>query len=120
MSTAPPRIRLQLKPRQHVCRFHFFHGTLRLFEAIDLLHYFVRFNWPETAALLDKLVDDSSQFFFFSIIEHTIGRGRAYTCECSPFVLGADLLHQKPVGDSDSARNTSWEVSVRSVARSCS
>jgi hypothetical protein len=27
--------------------------------------------------LLDKLVDDSSQFFFFSIIEHTIGRGRA-------------------------------------------
>ena len=67
---------LQLKARQHLGRFHFFHRTFRPFEVIDLLHHLVRVRRPHTAALLDELVDDSSQFFFFSIIEHTFWRAR--------------------------------------------
>jgi hypothetical protein len=29
-------------------------------------------KWPEAAALLDKLVDDSLQLLFFILIEHKI------------------------------------------------
>ena len=60
--------RLPLKPWARLNRFHFSRANFLLF---DLFHYFVRVNWPEATALLDKLVDDSPQLLFFSIIEHS-------------------------------------------------
>jgi hypothetical protein len=47
-------------------------AVLRPFEPINLFHYLIRVDWPEAAALLDKLVNDSPQFFFLVLIEHKI------------------------------------------------
>jgi len=54
----------------HLSRFRFFLATFRQLETVDLLHHFVGVNWPSAAAIFDILVDDSLQFFFFSVIKH--------------------------------------------------
>jgi hypothetical protein len=74
---APRPKRLQWKPWQRFGRVHFFRATIGFCRKLDLLRYFIRVNWPEAAALLDKLIDDSLELLFLSVIEHKIVKGRA-------------------------------------------
>lgn len=61
-----------MKPWWRLRRVYFFEIAFRSFEPIYLLQHFIRVKWPEAAALLDKLVDDSLQLLFFILIEHKI------------------------------------------------
>lgn len=54
----------------HLSRFRFFLTIFRQLETIDLVHHFVGVNWPSATAVFNIFVDDSLQFFFFSVIKH--------------------------------------------------
>ena len=82
---------LQLKPWRCLHRFALFGTIVSRVQALYLFYHFVRMNWPEAAALLDKLVDDSFQFLFFSVIEHN-------KVPLSLFYLAAHSLSQKLAG----------------------
>ena len=69
--------RLQRKPWQSFWRVHLFRVTIGFSEQLDLLHHVIGVNWPEAAALLDKLIDDSLELLFLNVIEHKIVKGRA-------------------------------------------
>jgi hypothetical protein len=61
-------------------------------------------EWPVATSFFDKLIDDSPQFLFFSIIEHNIMDWLSLSLV---LLVGFLFLSQKPVGDSDNARKTS-------------
>jgi hypothetical protein len=82
----------------------FFQPSFGRFKPIDLPHHFVRVEWPVATSFFDKLIDDSPQFLFFSIIEHNIWDWLSLRLGIA---LGVLVPAPKALGDSDKARKTS-------------